>query len=452
MICLKRYKLTSEKLPFLLIFLAYLALFIFVPIVGDDAVLIEQYRHLTVQDHIDLIVYDYFNWSSRLLVNFVIHFLLGKHKLIFVFLNALISIIFAKSLSKLFMKSQAFLLNSFIVCMILIYPIGHLGSAGWLVTMMTYFWPVAMGFVALLPIRKIYDGEPFKKWEYLAYSSALIYSANEELELLVLLAVYLTFGVYFFKTGRLTRYYWLQNGLLLISFIFTLTAPGNSSRGNSEVINWFKSYHMLDLIDKLDIGFFYTMQNLIFENYLFMMVICFIMAAVVLKKYQDPILRAVALAPFVLTLIFGPLRPLVSSFYVHVIRLADPLGQNGLVTLSSPMSISFLKYLLIMGFAFAFMATIFLALNDTYDRLFAYSLLISGTASRVAMGLSPTIYASGFRTATPLFYGLIAIGIMTYAAALDEDLLTKRERDVFISLMAIFAAIAFMNSGLLISS
>lgn len=295
----------KDNVPFLLMFIVYLGLFISVNITLDDATLFKEYSHLSVGKLWDLLVADYFHWSSRVLVNLVIHVILGKSTLIFSFCNAIVATILSISLSKLFARSNKYLINIVIIGIIILFPVNYLSSAGWMVTFMTYFWPMTFGFVALIPISKIYYNEPFKKWEYIVYSLSLIYAANEEIELLVLMSVYSVFLFYYMVTHKVIKYYYFQLFLLISSFIFTLTTPGNGNRSGSEIINWFPTYKMLDTVDKADIGFFSTMQNIIFDNNLFIMVISALMSFIIFKKYSDSILRFVSLVPTLTLLCFG---------------------------------------------------------------------------------------------------------------------------------------------------
>lgn len=439
---------SKENFPFLVIFILYFILFFSVAIVGDDLVLMAEYRNLTWADHWRLIENDYFNWSSRVLVNFVIHFLLGKPLIIFTFLNALFVAIFAKTLSKLFgsIKNTA-LSNMSIVFFILIYPIYHLGTAGWIVTMMTYFWPTVFGFVALIPIKKILEGEKFKPWEYISYSLSLIYAANEEIKLIILLFMYLTFCLYFcLKQKKQIVFAWFLLILLVFSLLFTVTAPGNGARSMSETIHWFPSYAMLDIVDKLDIGFFVIMQSVMFDNHLFMVFVTLLMMMVIFKKYKNHLLRAIGIFPCAFLLVFGPLKLIFMLYFPAIDAFALSLPHHGLITISGNSMVMLAKYIMVMLFVFCFAVSIILCLENVEKNLFALTLLIAGVGSRVAMGLSPTIYASGLRTATPLFFSIIAIGIMVFSTALDNDLFSPKEQQKLSTLMLVVSVIAFVAS------
>lgn len=447
---LKKLK-NRENLPFFIIFILYFVMFFGVKITGDDAVLMSQYLDLTWADHWRLIQNDYFNWSSRVLVNFVIHFLLGKPLIIFTFLNAVLVTVFAKTLSKLFGGAKdKLLLHIGIIFLILIYPIYHLGTAGWVVTMMTYFWPMVFGFVALIPIKKILDGEKFKGWEYVGYSLALIYAANEEIKLIILLLLYLTFCIYFLIIRKKQTFFaWFLLLLSIFSLVFTITAPGNGSRSLSEISHWFPTYTMLDMVDKLDIGFFVIMQSIMFDNHLFIIFVALLMTIVIIKKYKNSLLRAVGIFPSIFLLVFGPLKMMFVLYFPTIDAFVLSVSKNGLITISGNTLMILAKYVIVIVFSFCFATSILLCLENLEKNLFALTLLIAGVGSRVAMGFSPTVHISGLRTATPLFFSIIAIGIMIFSQALDNNLFTEKEKYKLSNMMIGTSVIAFVASTVL---
>lgn len=438
--------------PFIVVALLYILLFIFLPITGDDASLIPAYSNLSISDHWNLVVYDYNNWSSRILVNFVIHFLLGKGKYVWVIINALVCFVLCKSLSKLFVDNDKRKCNIIISSFILLYPIVHLGSAGWMITYMTYFWPMTFGFVAMIPIKKIVKKEKFKIWEYITYSLSLVYATNEELELVLILCCYFIFFIYLMKEKLLTRYYISQFGLSILSLIFTLTCPGNGTRGTAEIAEWFKNYKMLNLIDKIDIGFTSTLQELIYGSNIFFIVICMLLAIIVWKKYEDDVIRIISLVPITITILFGPLKSITFTLFSRLEQLTVGISDTGLVSVSNNGGITMLRFFIICIFAFTFIVSILLSLENMYYNIFSMILLVAGTASRVAMGFSPTIFASGFRTATPMWFGLIAIGIILFSQACRNNVFREQEKKYLIYICIIFAVLSYINSGIIVNA
>lgn len=425
----------NEYFPFVCIFVLYIAMFSFMPMLGDDASLVNEYAGLTLKDHWDLIVYDWEFWSSRVIVNFFIHFLLGKNKLVFTILNAFICAALCYSFSKLFVKTDKRICNWFIVCFVLLFPIKYFGSAGWMVTSMTYFWPIAMGFVSLIPIRKILDDEKISVWESILYSFALVYSANEELMLVILFSVYCVFLIYFMKNKKIRKYYMIQIILLIASIIMLIICPGNHARSDTESIYRFRNFGMLNIFDKIDIGFSSTMQQVLFGKELFFIVVCAVLFLIVWKKYDDWFYRLIAFMPVLFTTAIGPFKDFVNNLFPGLNYISWSVDVDGLFSLTSADIPSIMKFMLYCFIALCFMISIFLCFEKDEKTLFSLTLLISGTASRVAMGLSPTIYASGFRTATPMYMGILGIGIMGVSYMKEKKLFSKKEEDILILIL-----------------
>lgn len=439
---------SDYNLPFLLIFFFYTAVFLFLPIVGDDAALIPQYANLSLLDHWNLILYDFFEWSSRILVNFVIHFVLGKGKYVWILLNALVVTILCKTLSRLFTTGNDKTTNYFVVCLVMLFPIKHLGSAGWMVTYMTYLWPVTFGFVALLPIRYILDGIKMNKLQLFIYSISLIYAANEELELIVLLGVYSVFFVYLLYTKKISRYFLFQFILLLLSLIFTVFCPGNGARGDSEIINWFPNYNMLNIIDKIDLGFSTTMFELIYGNYIFLIVISVLMLIVILKKYNSLFYRTIGLIPTFFLIMLGPLKNITISLYPTFEYFVKAVSETGIFTITEYSIPTMIRFTLLCVIALCFIVSLFLCLEFSPEFLLGVSLLIFGMASRCAMAFSPTIFASGFRTATPLIMSFIAIGIMIITLIYKKKLLKSKGMNMLYLTMSVLLIISVINFSL----
>ena len=153
----------------------------------------------------------YTTWSSRLFVNFI-------------------WLILMYSLSKLFVKQNKKECNFMIACLVMLFPFQYMSEAGWIATMTTYLSPTAFGFLSLIPIKKFLDNEKFSWWEYILYTVALIYGANIEQMMVVILGAYVVAAIYFL-TVRQFHFYWIIQFLLsIVSCLNTLWCPGNHFR------------------------------------------------------------------------------------------------------------------------------------------------------------------------------------------------------------------------------
>ena len=434
----------NDNFPFIVLFLVYSLLFFKVKIVGDDAVLMSTYANLSFNDIISLALDDYYNWSSRVIVNTVIHIVLGKDKLIWIFLNSFVVVVFAKSISVLFVGDKnKKIVNYLIGAFILLYPISHLGSAGWLITYMTYFWPVTFGFVSLIPIKKIIDGDEMSKKEIIFYSFSLIYASNEELEIVFLLAIYIVF-VFFFvitKKNKLKVLY-LELFLLFTSLIFTFTCPGNGTRNGSEIANWFPNYNMLTIFDKIDLGMSNILNEILYNNYIVVCFFCILLSLIICIKYKSGLYKFVSLVPSFIVIVFGPIKKLTYLFFPNLRFLTESLTFQGVFT---PFNCGFkalIAFTLPCIVVLCIVICLILAFEKIENKIISITMLIASFASSSAMGFSPTVFASGFRTATVLFCTFIILCIMVLDEICEKEYLNKKR---IYCLSSFFGLISFLN-------
>ena len=170
--------LKSEKGVLLALFILEIILMIFItPNRYDDKVFLESVTGTSIATYV---LPRYYNWTSRLIIEFVLCAVLKISKYLWILIEALMVTLVGYSISKLFIKNEENKKENtvMLVAMILLYPIMQMNSAGWAATTINYMWPLATGLFALIPIRKIWDGEKIRFWQYPLYTIALIFSAS----------------------------------------------------------------------------------------------------------------------------------------------------------------------------------------------------------------------------------------------------------------------------------
>ena len=105
---------------------------------------------------------DFLTWSSRIFVNFVVLFMLKMPKAVWSMTNAIMLFVMMYAMARLLGKDVDKRDRLIVALSVLLFPINYLGTAGWIATMTTYFWPIAVAFTCLIPLRKIVNDEPFK--------------------------------------------------------------------------------------------------------------------------------------------------------------------------------------------------------------------------------------------------------------------------------------------------
>lgn len=386
----------------------------------------------------------YSTWSSRTIINFVVFIFTGSPPILWAVYMGVSMFILLNAISMLFVDKNKKECNNFIACMVMLYPFSDLCTAGWIATSTTYFCPTAFGIMSLVPIKKILRKEIFKWWEYITYTICLIYGANNEQMMLVILACYAMLMLYFIKSKKLNLYALILFFLAVGSCIFTLACPGNSAREYSNIISWFPTYGMLNMIDKIDLGYSTTLHWLLFQNHLFVIVICVLFAIFIWKKYNSMLFRTISVIPVFITVLWGTLKDIVASLFSSIGNLANDIPYYGLVTVENRGDIGVFVQFLVMGMTVLLICVeIMLLEKESQDFFVHFTFLISSVASRVYMGFSPTIYASGYRTCEVMSFGIIMIGISLYVKNIEE--MSGAFRKKFLYIMNFLLVFSFID-------
>lgn len=202
--------------------------------------------------------------------------------------------------------------------------------------------------------------------------------------------------------GVLTLLQWV---IAIANVIFALTCPGNWTRNSQQVLVWMKDFVSMTPVDKLVLGVNTTVLQLISTNLLFtIFTIVLIGYAYLQGGRQHPMMLGLASLPVasVLTvrlapILFPMLSPLIKNF-------ATTTRLNS-VNFYSPSSYGlFIWSMLIITSS----VIVIIAQSRTLiEGGLLASTLGAGIVSRVLMGFSPTIFASGARTFIFLDFALI---------------------------------------------
>ena len=247
--------LENGRSAIIIVFLLELLLTIFItPNRHDDAWFLEQVSNRSI---FSFEMEKYNNWTSRLLLEMAECFTLKVSKYLWILIEALMFTLACYSISRLFIKKEDRAQNNtMLVFMMLLYPLNAMNGSGWATTTTVYMWPLATGLFAIIPIRKIWDGEKIKAWQYPLYSLSLIYSGNQEQTAAILFGVYIVFSILMIlKNKKIHPYMIIQNILIIASLIFIFTCPGNYVRKETETIELFQDFKMLTVLDKISLGF-----------------------------------------------------------------------------------------------------------------------------------------------------------------------------------------------------
>lgn len=413
----------NGRLAILILFVLELGLSIFItPNKFDDSYFIEK---ITNKSILPFVANRYHWWSSRVIIEFVLCFVLKTSKYLWISLEACMVALAGYSISKIFIKEEKNQNTTMLVFMILAYPLNVMASAGWAATTVNYMWPLATGLFALIPIKKIWDGEKIKPYQYVLYTASLIFSGNVEISCAILVGAYVLYTIlYIIKNKKVHPYLIIQNVIILASLIFILTCPGNHERNKFEIAENFSDLGMLSFFDKISLGLTSTIGLIIGKGNIVYAMFTMLIAIYIFSNYKETIYRVVAIIPFLSIIVLQYLSHITVYFFGFTVSFKEFLAQE--CVFISPSTSNNALYLLPLVFALINFLSIGISILLIFKNLNNSTPLIvffAGLASRLIMGFSPTIFLSGERTMIFFEFAMIIDSILIW-----QELVKKNEK------------------------
>ncbi len=368
----------------------------------------------------------YLKWSSRVVIEAVMLPLTAVSPWVWRILDVLMLLLLVWITADLFGTEKKLQAQILFFAMLWTVPFFSLSSAGWITTTVNYLWTLTLGLVALRPLKHWLKGEKCPPAEYIVCPLCVLYGANMEQMGAVLLGAYLVMGLYLLAEKRkLSPFYFVQLGLVVLSLLFILWAPGNGERTISETERFFPEFASFSAYEKLWMGFLETGHYYLAAgheqvSYLFGLLAGGLFLTVLgagkslTGKKKKRLLFFISLCPLAFYWGVGHLGNFLLDSGI-LTRGRDGVGvlvQNrqlpGLSYFSTQLIVfQTLVYLAVMA---CVALTIALLYGKSRETGFQLLILGAGLLSRVIVGFSPTLYASGDRTA---IYCSAAILIVT---------------------------------------
>lgn len=370
-------------------------IFYLLPMVGDDAANRYVKREQTLTGIFNTDIHMFWTWSSRIFIN----------PLMFIFTNIVPKWIFSLVTALLIISIINWLDNKhnhktlIIILAMALFPFVELSTAGYIATTVTYLWPISFLCLGLTCLNHHQI-----TWQILAGFCFLLSLNNEQLCLLatIYLAYYLILHHNQIKQLMALLIPWL------INFGLVFFAPGNQARKISETKRWLPAFSHYSIIDKLDLGTITTIQHYLFG--LSPLIIVTSIVLLTINHQKHPIIAWLPITTITLTSLIATL----ATTPLHFVATINPtIGKTVMIT-----------YLL--GLVWLISSMILIHNRDLN------MLIIAGLMSRIALGFSPTIYASSTRT----FIFCDAIIIYILITLIKKHLIDDQNTVILLSLFA----------------
>lgn len=349
-------------------------------------------------------IYRYKTWSSRLLIESVTMFM-SNHYLLFK-VTMLISVaIFFYCFNGIFLKEEKYRKLQFVspVIFLLSFPSLFFTSAGLIATVTNYLFPMIAFVIAWYCILQ-------KKRLYILVSLLFFIFACMQEHFTVygfILSIYLFIKSYL-DNRRVDKNYLIATIVSFVGIVSALLSPGTANRVLYESKLWYPDFENLSFPIKVIKGYLETNRVLFVTselNIVFLFLCLLIVATIVKKQYFSAFISGTIIYTIIIHR-FG-----ISNLLTAVQRIIDDQNDR---SDTSYFSIKENLYLLVLYTLILCVigVIVFLIFKEWKDGLTAIVILAAGYAARMTVSLSPTIYASGVRTYTPLIFSLLIVILM----------------------------------------
>lgn len=375
--------------------------------------------------NIDVLTYE--NWSSRVLVNPIIWIVSFFGVPVWMVLDILVMLFIFWSINRLLFQGKD---RTYITLLVLLaFPIYIDVTVGWVVTTMTYLWPLAAVLAACFTIRNYFEGKETGILQAVISIILTLYATNKEELSVMMFVIFLTMLVMSVKEKKISYVFLMQWLVSAGELVFHLTSRDNQARAVSK-----GGSGVFSLLDKIELGFSGTIIHL-FDNFSFMTlwlcVFLVIGVCIMSKRVSHILISVIPLAVWMINC-FGEDKQLFGLYdrNMYCFEFAGPLFvSEGKYNSLSPW-LSLLVAIILIACITASVVFIF---GRDKKTILLVSLLAGGFGGRMTAGFGELGWMPLSRTFT-FFYFAMAVIIMLIAYECINKL-KARKQDAFIGLL-----------------
>lgn len=394
----------------------YVCLFIFVfalhlfmrPGEADDSWFINNYTG----NPLSFAYMRYMQWSSRFLIEMVLVVIASLPLIVWKVLDTLMIVLLFYSGNKLLnIKNRKILI--FEIFLIMTLPWKVFGETGWIATTLNYTWPITLGLYGFSILLE----EKINIFKQIMAFFCIIFACNQEQMCCVMLAfIIICFCIRTFQKKN-NKVFLIPFIICILMGVLHIVCPGNSMRQISEMQTWYPAYQNFDILDKTFIGIISTVTAILFDFRI--IYIAFIGMLILYTKYLPLNKKLSYIIQFILAcFIFINIYPFDSTQLMFYSKAQESIA------------ITFMNFVLpVLLFSLLISIVIYLILKtkNRYNYMFVL-LFLSGICSRLILGFSPTVYASGKRTVIYFYIVcyLLTVFIMKSICIIKENDFEKK--------------------------
>lgn len=346
-------------------------------------------------------IYRYKTWSSRLLIESVTMFM-SNHYLLFD-VTVLISVaIFFYCFNGIFLREEKYRKLQFVspVIFLLSFPSLFFTSAGLIATVTNYLFPMISFVIAWYCIIQE------KHWYTILSLPFLVFACMQE-QFTVYAFILFIFALIssYLECKRINKNYFIATCVSLLGLVSGLLCPGSANRLTTETKIWYPGFETISFPVKIIKGYLETNRVLFVTselNIVYLLLVLIIVVSIMKKQYFATFVSGTVIYT-VITQRLG-----MNSLLTAVQRTIDNQNKSEIPNYFSLKENLYpiVLYTLILCIV---AVVVFMIFKEWKGGLTALVVLAAGYASRMTVSLSPTIYASGLRTYTPLIFSFVIV-------------------------------------------
>lgn len=346
-------------------------------------------------------IYRYKTWSSRLLIESVTMFM-SNHYLLFD-VTVLISVaIFFYCFNGIFLREEKYRKLQFVspVIFLLSFPSLFFTSAGLIATVTNYLFPMISFVIAWYCIIQE------KHWYTILSLPFLVFACMQE-QFTVYAFILFVFALIssYLECKRINKNYFIATCVSLLGLVSGLLCPGSANRLITETKIWYPGFETISFPVKIIKGYLETNRVLFVTselNIVYLLLVLIIVVSIMKKQYFATFVSGTVIYT-VITQRLG-----MNSLLTAVQRTIDNQNKSEIPNYFSLKENLYpiVLYTLILCIV---AVVVFMIFKEWKGGLTALVVLAAGYASRMTVSLSPTIYASGLRTYTPLIFSFVIV-------------------------------------------
>ncbi|MCM1170777.1 MAG: hypothetical protein NC393_01490 [Clostridium sp.] len=375
--------------------------------------------------NIDVLAYE--NWSSRVLINPLIWIVSFFGVPVWLVLDILVMLFLFWSINRLLFQGKDIKFTYITLLVLLSFPFYIDVTVGWVVTTMTYLWPLAAILAACFPIRNYFDGKQTGILQAVLSVLLTVYATNKEELSVMMFVVFLTMFVMSVKEKKISYVFLMQWVVSAGALVFHMMSQDNQARSVSKG-------ESLMVLDKVELGFSATIVHL-FDNFSFMtlwfVLLLVIGVCIMSKKVSHILISAIPLVVWIINC-FGEDKQFFGLYdrNMYSFEFAGPLfvSEGKYNSLSSWSSL--LVAIVLIACVTASVVFIF---GGNKKTILLVSLLVGGFGGRMTAGFGELGWMPLSRTFT-FFYFAMAMMIMLIAYECVNKL-KARKQDALIGLL-----------------